>query len=201
MLFRSGGLYGAGKTTLVRALAGLVRPSAGALRIAGCTPADARGRVGVVLHQTLLYDELTARENLRFYARLYGVASVQRRVDEVLEQVGLYQRRDERVAGLSRGMQQRLALARAVLHDPPILLLDEPETGLDLAAAQVLEAFLLTGRPRTVVLASHQLEQGLRLAQRVALLVRGRLVFSAASAELAPADLEAEYRRHLAQAR
>jgi len=199
------GPNGAGKTTLLRTLASLTRPTTGSVLIGGQPiardPLRARRLVGVVAHQTYLYDELTARENLRFYARLYGVAAADQRVDAVLEQVGMYQRRDERVAALSRGMQQRLALARAVLHDPPILLLDEPDTGLDLASFQVLEALLLgsAGRERTVVLASHNLEQGLRLAHRVVLLVAGRVVYAAPSASLDPAALEAVYRQHLAQ--
>jgi heme exporter protein A len=193
------GPNGAGKTTLLRALGGLARPTDGALRVGGHSAGSvaARRLVGVVAHQTYLYEELTARENLRFYARLYGVDGVDARVDAVLEQVGLYQRRDARVGALSRGMQQRLALARAVLHDPPIQLLDEPDTGLDLASFQILEAFLLGGggRERTVVLASHDLELGLRLAHRVALLVAGRLVYVHPAAGLDPPALEAIYRQ------
>ncbi len=195
------GPNGAGKTTLIRVLASLLRPSAGDLRLGGLRPWDypsaVRSLLGVVAHSTYLYEELTVAENLRFYGRLYGVPDLEDRVGSMLEKVGLYGRRDERVGSLSRGMQQRLAIARAVLHDPPILLLDEPETGLDLQAFQMLEGLLQSGGqgPRTVVLTTHNLEQGLRLGQRVAVLVRGRLAYQADAADLGPADLREIYRR------
>jgi heme exporter protein A len=158
--------------------------------------------IGFAGHQTLLYPELTAAENLRYYGRLYRVADLSARVAHVLEQVGLYQRRDEPVGRLSRGMQQRLSLARAILHDPPILLLDEPETGLDVQALQVLES-AITGRsdrPRTVILTTHNLPQGLRLADKVGILVGGRLVHEQSSAHADVAELESLYRGLLSAA-
>lgn len=197
------GPNGAGKTSLVRVLATLARPSAGELRIGGLDPTRdpvaARRLLGVVGHQTYLYPELTAAENLRYYGRLYQVPDLPTRVPAVLEQVGLYQRRDQPLGSLSRGMQQRLAIARAVLHDPPILLLDEPETGLDLQALQVLESALLgsPAAPRAVVLTTHNLEAGLRLAGRVAILIGGRFVHEQPSDGLDGARLEALYRRLL----
>lgn len=195
------GPNGAGKTTLIRVLASLLRPSAGDLRIGGLRPWDhpsaVRSLLGVVAHTTYLYDELTTAENLRFYGSLYGVPDLEDRVGSLLEKVGLYGRRDERVGSLSRGMQQRLAIARAVLHDPPIMLLDEPETGLDLQAFQMLEGLLQSGSqgPRTVVLTTHNLDQGLRLGQRVVILARGRLAYQANAADLEPAHLREIYRR------
>ncbi|MBI4492126.1 MAG: heme ABC exporter ATP-binding protein CcmA [Chloroflexi bacterium] len=197
------GPNGAGKTTLLRVLSTLARPTAGEVRLAGLDPArDAQGvrrLIGVVGHQPYLYPELTASENLRYYGRLYRVPDLAVRVEAVLERVGLYQRRDEPVASLSRGMQQRLAIARAVLHDPPILLLDEPDTGLDLQAFQLLEAVLLGSpdAPRTVVLATHNLDQGLRLAGRVAILVGGRFVYEQPSAALDGQRLKELYQRLL----
>ncbi len=198
------GPNGAGKTTLLRALAGLVQPTSGQVLLGppGLGRTEARRLVGVVAHQSYLYPELTVRENLRFYGELYRVARLDARVDELLGQVQMERRRGDRVATLSRGMQQRVALARALLHDPPILLLDEPETGLDLAAFQALESLLIgvPGRQRSVVLASHNLELGLRLADRAALLVGGRLVHLAPTAGLDVAAFEALYRGHLTRA-
>jgi heme ABC exporter ATP-binding subunit CcmA len=173
------GPNGAGKTTLLRILATLVRPSGGELRLFGVEPwavlSSVRRRIGVVAHRTYLDDHLTAAENLRFYARLYDVAEAERRTGEMLELVGLSRRRDDRVRTLSRGMQQRLALARALVHDPDLLLLDEPDTGLDASGVELLG--LAIGRPgRTVILTSHNPERAARLAPRALLLVDGRAV-------------------------
>lgn len=194
----------AGKTTLLRVLATLARPTAGELRVAGLNPTHDAQRVrhliGVVAHQPYLYPELTAAENLRYYARLYQVGGLEARVGAVLEQVGLYHRRDEPVGSLSRGSQQRLAIARAVLHDPPILLLDEPDTGLDLQALRFLESALLGSptAPRTVVLTTHNLDEGLRLAGRVAILIGGRFVHQQPSDPRDGEQLRELYRRLLA---
>jgi len=141
------GPNGAGKTTLLRALAGLLRPGRGQLLVAGLDPSrqarTVRARLGVLSHQTYLYGEFTAAENLRLYGRLYGLANPDERIGELLERVGLYGRRNDRVDTLSRGLQQRLAVARAILHRPAILLLDEPDTGLDLPAYQLLESLIV----------------------------------------------------------
>ena len=129
------GPNGSGKTTLLRILAGLSSPTNGEVRIGGLTHAKGarrlRGRIGVVAHHTYLYDDLTAEENLVFYARMFGLAEPERAAAEALERAGLFERRRDRVRAFSRGMQQRAALARATLHDPDVLLLDEPDTGLD----------------------------------------------------------------------
>ena len=137
---------------------------------------SARGLVGVVSHATYLYDELTAAENLQLFARLYGVASSKERVGELLARVGVAHLANVLVGRLSRGQQQRVTIARALLHDPPVLLLDEPETGLDVAAFGLLED-LATAPDRTVILTTHNLASGLRLGTRCAILARGRLTY------------------------
>ena len=169
------GPNGAGKSTLVRIFAGLMRPASGEARVLGRPARQARHLVGVVGHTTYLYDELTGRENLRFYGDLYGVDKPRQRVDQLLAQVGLEKLADEPVGRLSRGQQQRVAIARALLHDPPVLLLDEPETGLDLAAFSLL-ADLAGAGDRTVLLTTHNIAAGLRLGSRVIVLARGRIV-------------------------
>ena len=168
------GPNGAGKTPLLRVLAGLLRPHAGEVRVLGAQLPDegwrARGRVGLLTHEPLLYRELSARENLRFHARLHGVAP--ERVDEALEAVALSVRADDPIAELSRGMVQRAAVARAVLHDPALLLLDEPLANLDPAAAAVLEPLIGRSSGRTRVVTSHDPAGGLAEGD-VALGLRG----------------------------
>ncbi len=191
------GPNGAGKSTLLRALATLSRPTGGSVQIAGrdafADPAAVRRLIGVVAHQTYLYDELSAFENLRFYAELYDLPDPSTAATAGLELVGLILRRNVRVGSLSRGQQQRLTLARALLHDPPILLLDEPDTGLDLAAFGLLTTLLLETQ-RTVVLTTHNLPQAARLCGRYAILSGGRLVRDAPLA-ISAGELEATYRR------
>jgi heme exporter protein A len=200
------GPNGAGKTTLVRILASLARPSGGSVRIAGVDVAEAgpaiRRWIGVLAHQTYLYDDLTAEENLRFYGRMFDVPDLEGRIAAVLAQVGLTARRTDRVRVFSRGMQQRLALARALLHRPPILLLDEPESGLDPSAAAGLRSLLeAVERPdRAVVLTSHSLDLGLDLASRVVLLVGGRIILDAPRSSIDRLSLERFYRDTVAGA-
>ena len=175
------GPNGAGKSTFIRVFAGLMRTTGGKALIDDAPARTARARVGVVSHATFLYDELTALENLRFYAQLYAVADPARRAAELLEQVGIGALGDVQVGRLSRGQQQRVTIARALLHDPGVLLLDEPDTGLDVSAFGALEALLLGGANRAVVLTTHNLSTGLRLGSRVAILSRGKLVHQQAS--------------------
>jgi heme exporter protein A len=157
------GANGAGKTTLLRVLAALLRPHGGSARVLGAPlPVEAwrvRGRVGYLGHDPLLYRELTARENLTYQARLYGVDLA--RVEHQLEAVGLERRSDEPIRDFSRGMVQRLAAARATLHDPELLLLDEPRANLDPAAAEALEPLIGRASGRTRVLITHDVERGL----------------------------------------
>jgi len=176
------GPNGAGKTTLLRVLAGLLRPDAGTVRIGGALlargEASHRGRVGLISHHSLLYDGLTAAENLAFYARLYGLAEPHAAAARALEGVGLAARAGDRAGTFSRGMVQRLAIARALLHDPDVMLLDEPFSGLDQRAAGALRALLgrLRAERRTMVLVTHNLDEGLELATHVAIQVAGRFV-------------------------
>ena len=177
------GPNGAGKTTLLRILATLSRPTSGTLRIDGLDPsqvgAEVRRRIGFLSHRTMLYDDLTAEQNLNFYARMYDLDGSQTRIESLLKQVGLLTRRHDLVRTFSRGMQQRLSVARAVLHHPQVLLLDEPYTGLDPNAAQVLTDLLgdLAVEGCAVILTTHNLERGLMAGRRVIVLVRGRIVY------------------------
>ncbi len=179
------GPNGAGKTTFLRVLATLTRATSGMVRINGYVlprqAAAARALLGVVSHQPLLYGELSAWENLRFYARMYGLNGRAReeRIREVIAAVGLERRALDLVRTYSRGMQQRLAIARAILHDPPILLLDEPYTGLDQEAAATLDEVLrgVAARGRTVLMTTHDIPRGLALAQRVAILSGGKIAY------------------------
>ncbi len=179
------GPNGAGKTTLLRVLATLARPTSGTACIARHDLAHAgeevRRCIGFLSHRTLLYEDLSAEQNLRFYARLYDLPDAADRIAAVLDRVGLSRRRDELVRNLSRGMQQRLALARTVLHGPEVLLLDEPYTGLDPNAVQMLTDLLLelAREGRTVLLTTHNLERALEVGQRLVVLTKGRLVYDA----------------------
>jgi heme exporter protein A len=169
---------GAGKTTLLRVLAGLLRPHGGDVRVLEAELPRERwklaGKVGFLGHEPLLYRDLSGRENLRYHARLHGVG--EERVATVLQQVGMERRADDPVRELSRGMVQRLAVARAVLHDPPLLLLDEPRANLDPAAAERLEPLIGRASGRTRVLVSHDVAGALGEADRVLRLKRGRPV-------------------------
>ncbi len=188
------GPNGAGKTTLLRLLATLARPTAGELRIAGLDPQRegraVRRHLGFLSHQTLLYEALTARQNLAFYARLYALEDAEVRIETLLHRVDLWPRRDDLVRTYSRGMQQRLAVARAVLHRPSILLLDEPYTGLDPLAAEQLTLLLaeLTEEGTTVLLTTHTLEPVRLAGQRVVVLNGGRIVHDGAVAAGATAE-------------
>jgi heme exporter protein A len=170
------GSNGAGKTTLLRVLATLLRPHAGTARVLGGElPGEAwkvRGRIGLLGHEPLLYRDLTPRENLDFHARLHGVA--RERIGEVLGAVAMERRADEPVRNLSRGMVQRIATARAVLHDPAVLLLDEPRANLDPAAARLLEPLIGRESGRTRVLVTHDVEGGLAESDVVLGLRRGK---------------------------
>ena len=177
------GSNGAGKTTLLRVLAGLLRPHAGSARVLGAELPRERwqlpGRVGYLGHEPLLYRELSGRENLGYHARLHGVPG--ERVRELLAAVGMESRADEPVRELSRGMVQRLAVARAVLHDPVLLLLDEPRAGLDPAAAETLEPLIGRASGRTRVLVTHDIDGGLAEADVALGLRGGRQVFAGAA--------------------
>jgi heme exporter protein A len=190
------GPNGAGKTTLLRVLATLLRPHAGSVRVLGeSLPGDAwavRGRIGLLGHEPLLYRELTARENLRFHARLHCVE--EQRVQDVLERVGMQRRADEPMRTLSRGMVQRVAVARAVLHEPELLLLDEPRSNLDPAAVELVHPLIGAGSGRTRVICSHDPGSGLAEADVVLGLRAGRAVLVKAAADVEPEEIVELYR-------
>ena len=194
------GPNGAGKTTLVRLLAGLTRPTGGSIRIAGLDPErrgiEVRRLLGVVTHQTFLYDELTARENLRFYARMYGLGNADDRIEEVSATLGSSSYLDARVRTLSNGMQKRVSLARAVLHRPRLLIFDEPEAGLDQEALDLVEALLEAHRAEggSAVVTTHNVERGLSIADRVIILTNGRISYDEPSGMLEPVSFRDTYR-------
>ena len=200
------GPNGAGKTTFLRILASLSRPALGEVRVAGYRlpqqAAAVRRSLGVVSHQPLLYGDLTAEENLQFYGRMYGIENLAKRVDVVLDMVGLKLRRRDLVRTFSRGMQQRLAIGRAVLHDPDVMLFDEPHTGLDQDACAMLDGVLreVAARGRTVVMTSHDLARAADLASRFDVLSRGRIIASIQRTDLPPDALLGFYRQALQDA-
>jgi heme exporter protein A len=194
------GPNGAGKTTLLRVLATLLRPHAGSVRVLGSSLPDegwaVRGRVGLLGHEPLLYRELTARENLRFHARLHGVED--ERVTELLESLAMSARAAEPLRTLSRGMVQRVAVARAVLHDPELLLLDEPYSNLDPAAVELVAPLIGAGAGdgdgRTRVICSHDPARGLAEADLVLGLRAGRAALLRAAGEVDPDEIAELYR-------
>jgi len=190
------GPNGAGKTTLLRVLATLLRPHAGSVRVLGATlPRESwavRGRLGLLGHEPLLYRELTARENLRFHARLHGVGEA--RVQELLEAVAMSTRANEPLRTLSRGMVQRVAVARAVLHDPELLLLDEPSSNLDPAAIELVAPLIGAASQRTRVICSHDPSGGLAQADVVLGLRAGRPALLRAARDVDPDEIAELYR-------
>jgi heme exporter protein A len=177
------GRNGAGKTTFLKVAATLMRATHGTLFVGGVDirdrPEDARRQIGFLSHNTYLYRDLNPLENLRFFARLYDVPESDGRIAELLDRVGLRRRVKDPVRSFSRGLNQRLGVARVMLHDPSLILLDEPYTGLDANAVEMLNAMLdeAVSAGKTIVLTTHDLEQGLRAATRAAIIDRGRVVF------------------------
>jgi heme exporter protein A len=195
------GPNGAGKTTLLRILATLSRPTHGQVTIAGhMLPRgadEARRQIGLLSHQPLLYGDLSAEENLRFFGLMYDVNPLEARILELLDKVDLLDRRQDRARTFSRGMQQRLAIARALLHDPAVVLLDEPFTGLDPHASDRLEEMLhlLRDGQRTVVMTIHDLERGWAMCDRALVLARGKIVYQARTSEVDVATFRSEFKR------
>ncbi|MCX6056133.1 MAG: heme ABC exporter ATP-binding protein CcmA [Chloroflexi bacterium] len=194
------GRNGAGKTTLLRILTTLLRPEEGKVLLSGHDlgeePEALRRKMGVVLHSSMLYPNLSCRENLRFFARLYNLKEAEDRISGLLSALDLLSRADERVRTLSRGMLQRLALARALVHDPDLLLLDEVFTGLDLKFADRAGSLLKqkAQEGKAILFSTHDLERVLEIATRVDILHGGRIVFSAAVATLSAETLLGHYR-------
>ena len=193
------GPNGAGKSTLLKILAMLSKPSSGSLYIDGTNTKDQasviRNRIGVISHNTFLYDNLTASENLEFYGRMYGLDNLRERISRVLVEVGLEFVMNDPVRTFSRGMQQRLSIARAILHQPEILFLDEPYTGLDQQAIEILNGVLasLNIKDRTVFMITHNFEQGLDLSNRVLIVMKGRIAYEGSASNLTPAVMRDIY--------
>ncbi len=193
------GPNGAGKTTLMKVLSTLTHPSEGTALVGGKDvvreAAAVRKRVGVISHNTYLYAQLTAIENLEFYARMYRLPAGRQRALELLAKMELTKRMHDRVATYSRGMQQRLSVARALLHDPELLLLDEPYTGLDQHASRVLAEVLegLRDGNRTVIMTTHNLQEGLAGCDRAAIMVDGQLIFDQAVSEIDSSGFQDTY--------
>jgi len=177
------GPNGSGKTTLVKILATVTKPSNGEVVVAGFdlkrNPSAIRRNIGLVTHQPFLYPELTARENLQFQGKMFTLTGLEERIENIADRIGVHSFLERRVSILSHGIQKRFSLARAILHDPPILLLDEPETGLDQEALDMLGNVMSIGEKgrRTVLMTTHSLERGLALGNRVAILAGGRIAF------------------------
>jgi heme exporter protein A len=197
------GPNGAGKTTLLRLLAGLLKPSSGSARLAGIPlPGGslARSRVGLISHYTMLYAALSARENVSFAARLYGIRDPSARVDDSLRRMSMLERADAPVRLLSRGMQQRVSIARAMVHSPQVILADEPYSGLDDSGARSLTALLreLRSTGTAIIIVTHNLAEGLSLASHAAVMQRGKFVRYEASARIDAASYAATYREAVA---
>ena len=193
------GSNGAGKSTLMRIVATLLQPTSGQVHIGGWqiakNAAKVRRHIGLVSHQSLLYGDLTAAENLLFFARLYRLDNEHERVMAALKKVGLFARQRDPVSTFSRGMVQRLTIARATLHEPDVLLLDEPYTGLDQDASQLLDELLRQEHEngRTILMITHDLAHGLDLCNRTAILNRGKIVYEGASNDVTAAEFLALY--------
>ena len=184
------GANGAGKTMLLRVLSTLLRPSAGGLTLFGSEvkpgAGEIRSRIGIVAHQSMLYRDLSARENLEFFGRLYEVPRPTVRADRMLEVVGLTRRAGDAVKTLSRGMTQRVAIARALMHDPDLLLADEPFDGLDAVSVTALEALLrrLRSEGKTTILSNHDISQTLKIVDRAVILRRGQVALDRPAEDL-----------------
>jgi ABC-type multidrug transport system ATPase subunit len=196
------GPNGAGKTTLVKILSTLVKPSSGSVWLDGTDihdkPVQIRRRISLVSHQTFLYDDLTIYENLKFYGRMYDVPDLEAKIREVISWVHLEPRLHDRAGTLSRGLQQRASIARAILHNPSILFLDEPEVGLDPHASALIRDLLgnIGADSRTVVMTTHNLKWGLELGDGIIILNKGQIIYQAAKHEVDAVHFQQVYDRY-----
>ena len=193
------GPNGAGKTTLLRVIAGLLKPTTGVVRVCGQSLRDesaARGQVGLISHQSMLYRALTARENVEFTARLYGVPDPRAAALRALERMRVQDRAEAPVRSLSRGLQQRVSIARAIVHEPKVVLLDEPYTGLDAAGGAALTDMLqlLRASGASLILVTHNVEEGLAVATRAAVMLTGQIARHDDASSLDYGTYQAEYR-------
>ncbi|MCZ6685072.1 MAG: ABC transporter ATP-binding protein [Candidatus Dadabacteria bacterium] len=184
------GPNGAGKTTLIKLLATLTSPTSGTLSVYGYDVRkdvnNIRSVIGVISHDPYLYDNLSAFENIKFFGTLYGLDDVDNRARSVIKQVGLERRMNDLVRTFSRGMKQRLTVARAIVHEPKILLLDEPYTGLDQHGAQIFGEMLsdLKSQRRTILMTTHNIEEGLDLSDRIGILAKGKIVLDCSKTDI-----------------
>jgi heme exporter protein A len=199
------GPNGAGKSTLIQVLCSLLQPTSGSVRIAGYEARHDREAlhqiIGLIAHRTFLYPQLTAYENLKFYGSMYGVAGFDVRIKDVLDIVGLSDYTHDTVQNFSRGMQQRLSIGRAIVHDPLILFLDEPFTGLDQQGREDFIKLILQFRAqgKTVIMASHDLQLGIELCDRAAILKAGKMVYLQDVAHIAKNDFRQIYARQIGE--
>lgn len=192
------GPNGAGKTTLLRILGGVLKPSAGKASVGGVgLPGghEVRRRIGIISHHSLLYDALTARENVEFAARLYGVKDPRAKAVSSLEAMQIFNRADTPVRALSRGMKQRVSVARAIVHDPDVILADEPFTGLDIVGSKALSSLLTTlkNRGAALILVTHNVDEGLSLSTSAAIMNSGRIVRIEPRASIEPQSFQRQY--------
>jgi heme exporter protein A len=196
------GINGAGKSTLLKVIAGLLKPDAGVVSVGGYDihrdPEKARPLLGMIWHQSMVYPNLTVRENLLFYAELYGLDDAANAIDQLMREVDIYSYRYEQTSVLSRGMLQRLAIARALVHRPGILLADEPFTGLDINASEHLVARLndFTAAGGTVIMTSHNVELALKCCRRVVVLDKGSIIFDRQDDEFDVENFSRDYLRY-----
>jgi heme ABC exporter ATP-binding subunit CcmA len=193
------GPNGAGKTTLLRLVSGLLKPTGGTVTVGGRllrSDASARAQVGLISHQSMLYGALTARENVEFAAKLYGVSDPRASAMRALERIRIADRASTPVRSLSRGLQQRVSIARAIVHEPAVVLLDEPYTGLDAAGAAALTDMLqlLRSAGATLLVVTHNVDEGLSIATRASVMLAGKIVRSDVVSTLDPRTYGAEYR-------
>ncbi len=194
------GANGAGKSSLIRILSTISRPTSGHVFIEGLDldkqAQQIRQRIGVLLHNSLLYNELSVYENLNFYGRMYHVPDLAKKIEETIVQVGMESRLRQRVGTLSHGMQKRVSIARALLHDPALLLFDEPESGLDFNALQSLMNIVkeTSGKKRSAIITTHNIEQGFEWASHVAILAKGQIQLVKDKKELSAAGFLDTYR-------
>jgi heme exporter protein A len=193
------GPNGAGKTTLLRVVAGLLRPTKGVVHVEGKSVRDDAGvrrHIGLISHQSMLYGALTARENVEFAAKLYGVADPRAAATRALERMRILDRRDTPVRSLSRGLQQRVSIARAIVHEPSVVLLDEPYTGLDAAGGAALTEMLRTLRAAraALILVTHNLDEGLAIASHAAVMLAGKIARLDEAAGTDAQEYQAMYR-------
>jgi heme exporter protein A len=184
------GPNGAGKTTLIKLLATLTDPTSGNLHVCGFDAKkevnNIRSAIGVISHDPYLYDNLSALENIKFFGTLYGLDDIDNRARSVIKQIGLEKRMNDIVRTFSRGMKQRLSVARAIVHEPKILLLDEPYTGLDQHGAQIFGEMLsdLKSHRRTILMTTHNMDEGLDLSDRIGILTKGKIVLDCSKSEI-----------------